>query len=149
MAEDLFRQRYGPMVGLATLLSGSRVVAEEVVMDAFERLIPRIEDLDEPVGYLRTAVVNGVRAHHRRKVVAERFRPSQVDGASSPVELDEFWDRLRGLRDGERSCLVLRYYEDLSLSEIADVLGMPLGTVKSHMHRGIAALRDMLGEVAQ
>lgn len=142
--ESLFRERYGPMVRLATLLSGSRASAEEVVMDAFERLAPRIDDVAEPAAYLRTSVVNGVRATHRRDLVAERFRPSRVDPVVLP-DLDETWERLDGLRSDERACLVLRYYEDLPIAAIVDQLDLPVGTVKSHLHRGVVALRDLLG----
>jgi RNA polymerase sigma-70 factor (ECF subfamily) len=50
------------------------------------------------------------------------------------------------LRPDERACVVLRFYEDLTLAQIAEQLDLPLGTVKSHLHRAIAALRDLLTE---
>ncbi|UDY37114.1 RNA polymerase sigma factor [Dermatobacter hominis] len=143
--DALFRDRYAPLVRLATLLAGSRAVAEEVVMDAFEQLAPRLDEVAEPAAYLRTSVVNGVRSSHRRAATAERFR-RPVDAAVPAPDLDEMWDRLHALRPEVRACVVLRYYEDLPLDAIADALDLPLGTVKSHLHRGLSSLRDLLAE---
>jgi RNA polymerase sigma factor (sigma-70 family) len=133
------------MVRLATLLTGSVETAEELVMDAFTRLAPRIDELDQPAAYLRTAVVNATRSHHRRLRTA---RQHPVPGAAAVVdpELDELWNRLEHLRPDERACVVLRFYEDLPLADIATQLDLPLGTVKSHLHRAIATLRTLLTE---
>ena len=143
--ERLFRDRYAPMVRLATLLSGSQAVAEEVVMDAFEQLAPRLADVAEPAAYLRTSVVNGVRSSQRRAATAERFRPPPERAALDP-DVDDMWERLHALRPEVRACVVLRFYEDLPLDAIAVALDLPLGTVKSHLHRGLASLRDLLSE---
>lgn len=142
---ELFRARFDPMVRLATLLTGSVETAEELVMDAFTRLAPRIDELDQPAAYLRTAVVNATRSHHRRLRTA---RQHPVPGAAAVVdpELDELWNRLEHLRPDERACVVLRFYEDLPLADIATQLDLPLGTVKSHLHRAIATLRTLLTE---
>jgi RNA polymerase sigma factor (sigma-70 family) len=61
-------------------------------------------------------------------------------------EIDELWSRLSRLRPDERACVVLRYYDDLPLAEIAELLELPLGTVKSHIHRSLATLRTLLTE---
>jgi RNA polymerase sigma factor (sigma-70 family) len=142
---ELFRERFGPMVRLATLLTGSVETAEELVMDAFTRLSPRIDELDQPAAYLRTAVVNATRSHHRRLRTA-RGHPTPAPEAVTDPELDELWSRLEHLRPDERACVVLRFYEDLPLADIADQLDLPLGTVKSHLHRAIATLRSLLTE---
>ncbi|MHB1928962.1 MAG: sigma-70 family RNA polymerase sigma factor [Acidimicrobiales bacterium] len=60
-------------------------------------------------------------------------------------EVDELWQLLRSLPARQRDALALRYYEDLSLEEVAHLLGCPLGTAKSLIHRGLAALRKELG----
>jgi RNA polymerase sigma factor (sigma-70 family) len=140
---ELFRERFDPMVRLATLLTGSIETAEELVMDAFTRLAPRIDELDQPAAYLRTAVVNATRSHHRR-VRTARANPLPGEVAVLDPELDELWNRLEQLRPDERACVVLRFYEDLPLADIATQLGLPLGTVKSHLHRAIATLRSLL-----
>ena len=131
------------MVRLATLLTGSVETAEELVMDAFARLAPRIDELDQPAAYLRTAAVNATRSHHRRLRTA-RAHPVAAEPAVVDPELDELWQRLDQLRPDQRACVVLRFYEDLPLAEIATQLDLPLGTVKTHLHRGLATLRTLL-----
>lgn len=142
---ELFRERFDPMVRLATLLTGSVETAEELVMDAFTRVAPRIDELDQPAAYLRTAVVNATRSHHRR-VRTARAAPLPDPTAVLDPEIDELWQRLDRLRPDERACVVLRFYEDLPLADIARQLDLPLGTVKSHLHRAIATLRSLLTE---
>lgn len=141
----LFAERYVPLVRLAVLLGASQEVAEEKVMDAFAGLTSRIGEVAAPTSYLRTAVVNGVRSHHRRLRTVRR-QPRPRPQVLEDPDLDDLWDRLGSLSRQERMCVVLRYYEDLPIGEIALVLDMPVGTVKSHLHRAIAALRDLLNE---
>lgn len=143
---ELFRVQFAPMVRLAALMSGSPQVAEELVMDAFERLAPRIGSVDHPAAYLRTSVVNAVRSHHRRlRTIRRQPGPAPTLPAHEP-EIDELWERLADLRPDERACIVLRYYDDRAVADIAEELGMPVGTVKSHLHRGLSRLRHLLGE---
>lgn len=144
-AAELFRERFDPMVRLATLLTGSPHTAEELVMDAFTRVAPRIDSLERPVAYLRTAVVNATRSHHRRLRTA-RSQPTPPEPMVTDPEVDELWQRLEQLRPDERACVVLRFYEDLSLADIATQLDLPLGTVKSHLHRGLSTLRTLLAD---
>ena len=143
-AADLFRVEFAPMVRLATLLTGSQDVAEELVMDAFARVSPRVGELDRPGAYLRTAVVNAARSHLRQRQRRARRHPAPVELAVHDPEIDELWARLSQLRPDERACVVLRYYDDLPLAEIAEQLDLPLGTVKSHIHRSLATLRTLL-----
>jgi RNA polymerase sigma-70 factor (sigma-E family) len=142
---ELFRARFDPMVRLATLLTGSVETAEELVMDAFARVAPRIHEIEQPPAYLRTAVVNAARSHHRRLRLARRHTPRPEVAVHDP-EIDELWERLDELRPTERACVVLRYYEDLSLDQVAAELDLPVGTVKSHLHRAISRLRALLDE---
>jgi RNA polymerase sigma-70 factor (ECF subfamily) len=64
-------------------------------------------------------------------------------------ELDELWERLASLSDDQRRCVVLRFYEDLTVPQIAEVLVMPEGSVKSHLHRAVGLLRDLVREEEQ
>jgi len=145
-ASELFRVEFAPMVRLATLMTGSQHDAEELVMDAFARVAPRIGDLDRPGAYLRSAVVNAARSHLRQRHRRALRRPEHAVLVSHDPEIDELWVRLSQLRPDERACVVLRYYDDLPLAEIAEVLDLPLGTVKSHIHRALATLRTLLTE---
>jgi RNA polymerase sigma factor (sigma-70 family) len=143
--EELFRSRFDPMVRLAALLLGDHHVAEELVMDAFARVGDRLGQVDHPNAYLRTAVVNATRSHHRRRAVEDRL-PLPAEPTADDHVVDELWLRLVDLRPDERAVVVLRFYEDLPLADIAEQLDLPLGTVKSHLHRGLASLRNLLGE---
>lgn len=143
--EELFRERFDPMVRLAALLTGDQHVAEELVMDAFTRVGDRLPEVEQPNAYLRAAVVNATRSHHRRRTVEDRL-PLPAESTADDHVVDELWSRLVELRPEERACVVLRFYEDLALTDIAEQLDLPLGTVKSHLHRGLASLRTLLGE---
>jgi RNA polymerase sigma factor (sigma-70 family) len=138
---DLYRSERVDMVRLARLLTGSQVVAEDVVQDAFVRLHPVLDTVDRPGAYLRRTVVNLCRSHHRRQDVEHRWLTRQPSPpADLPPELDETWRLLATLSDVQRHTLVLRFYLDLRIDDIADLLDLPVGTVKSALHRGLAAL---------
>jgi RNA polymerase sigma factor (sigma-70 family) len=155
----LFGQHHGDLVRLAVLLVGDQETAEDVVQDVFTRLHARRAPRDPALGlpYLRAAVVNGCRSVLRRRAVARRFgsprwllEESAQGSAEGEVILAE--DRrlvlaaLARLPRRRREVLVLRYYLGLSEAEIASVLRVSPGTVKSSAARGIAALALMLGE---
>lgn len=146
--EDLFRARWAPSVRLATALSGDRAVAEELVQEAFLELSRRWERLDNPEGYLRTVVVNRCRNHRRRLGVRRRRVPPPPPLEVNDPELDELWSVLAGLPARRRAALVLRYYEDLPIDEIARLLDCRPGTVSSLLNRGLADLRKVLDDDA-
>jgi len=140
--EDLFRHRYQPMVRLAYLLTGSNEIAEELVQDAFVQVHRRWAQAREPAAYLRVAVVNNCRSHHRRRFLERARRPRpRSEVLDAP---DELWDALGRLVHRQRVALVLKFYEDLSETEIAEALGVRPGTVKSLVHRGLAELRKVV-----
>jgi RNA polymerase sigma-70 factor (sigma-E family) len=155
----LFAAHYRQLVRLAALLLADRAVAEELVQDAYVQLHQRWTKLRDPhkaLGYLRTSVVNGARSAQRRRGVADRYVAGQLPLAPAPsAELGalgalahaEVIAALRALPTRQREVLVLRYYLDLSETEIADTMGISRGAVKSHASRGIAALRTTLEAV--
>jgi RNA polymerase sigma factor (sigma-70 family) len=143
--ESLYRSQYTPMVRLAFLLVGSEEVAEELVQDTFVRVRGPIEDVEHPVAYLRRAVVNACRNHHRHRDVERRGAVRlAADGVAAAPELEHLADALAGLHSRQRAVLVLRYYLGCSEAEIAAALGCRPGTVKSLASRGLAALREVL-----
>jgi RNA polymerase sigma-70 factor (sigma-E family) len=157
-ADEAVRLLYGThwhqLVRLATLLTRDASVAEELVQDAFVSLHRRWSSLADPAaahGYLRTTVVNNARSALRHRGVEERYRqpgPPEPSGpeerAVQATEDAQVMAALRSLSRRQQEVLVLRYYADLSEQEIAGTLGMSRGAVKSHAHRGIAALREAL-----
>lgn len=147
-----FRAHYVSLVRLATLLV-DRNVAEEIVQDAFVRTYGRLHrvDPDKVPQYLRAAVVNGSRSRLRRREVRRRHQPDKpIDMQAAEVaavagtERDAMLQRLDTLPARQREVLLLRYYLDLSEQEIAAALGIALGSVKTHAHRGLAALADRM-----
>lgn len=142
--EDVYRSSYRRMTQVAYLMTGSNEVAEEVVQDAFVALFQKFETVSEPGGYLYRSVVNGCRARHRRQMLTDRLRPGRPPLSVVPPELDETWVALEKITPRRRTAIVLRYYADLPLADIALVLGCSTGTVKSLIHRGLAQLKDVI-----
>jgi RNA polymerase sigma-70 factor (sigma-E family) len=137
---DLYREQYRPMVRLAYLLVGSVPLAEDLVQDAFARLHRKWDTVEHRQAYLRTAVVNACRSHHRHARVV-RARRQEPAPAPLAAEDEPLWDVLGRLPARQRAALVLRFYEDRSEAEIAAILGCRPGTVKSLLHRGLGELR--------
>lgn len=145
--EELYRKHRPGLVRLAFLLTGSAHVAEELVQEAFLSLQPRFGQVREPVAYIRQIVANGARQHHRRVAVERRHAPRPPGPALAP-EIDETWEALWRLPERQRAALVLRFYEDLTVREVAAALGCRLGTAKSLIHRGTKALKEVLRDDA-
>jgi RNA polymerase sigma-70 factor (sigma-E family) len=139
---------------LAFIMLGDRHAAEDVVQDAFcglYRSWDRLAEHDHALGYLRVSVVNGCRTAIRRN---RRVLRPQIDRPAESAEANALLGEeqraavaaLRRLPPRQREALVLRYYADLPESEIADVMGISRGTVKSTTARGLAALGRILRE---
>lgn len=140
---DLYAELWPSMVRLAKLLVGSDAAAEDIVQDAFLAVSPKLSGLDNPRGYLRTAVVNRAKGWHRRAAVAGRHLPEPPRVSGDP-EIDETWAVIGRLPYRQRAVLVLRFYEDMSEADIATVLACRPGTVKSATHRALARMREEL-----
>ena len=150
---ELHRVHYRALVRLARLLVDDDASGEDIVQDAFVRVFNGWDRVDDPVKYLRATVMNGARSGLRRRLVARRYVPPVAraaagadDVALARSEHGAVVDAVRKLPPRQRECLVLRYYADLSEAEIAATLGISPGSVKSHSHRGMAALTRVLGE---
>jgi RNA polymerase sigma-70 factor (sigma-E family) len=139
--EVLYAEEVDAMARLAYLMVGSPEQAEELVHDAFARLYERWDRVDNPGGYLRTCVVNSCRDTLRRRGVERRA----VTAAQADAQPTDFLaDALAALPYRQRAAIVLRFYEDRSEADIAEVLGVRPGTVKSLLHRGLAQLREVI-----
>ncbi len=147
---DLYAAHAPDAARLAYLLTGDRALAEDLVQEAFVRLFGRFRDIRQPEAfpaYLRKTVVNLAKSHFRRRRVErsylERRQPDPPEGEPT---VDDMWTRLQALRPRQRAAIILRYYEDLSESQTADILGCPVGTVKSLVSRGIEQLRARIDQ---
>lgn len=155
---DLYRSEYRRLVRLATMLVDDQGLAEELVQDAFVavarvRESAPLREPDSAAAYLRSAVANRARSQLRKRRVRRRHLRSVEAPPSSPpadgptLEADatrRMIDALDRLPDRQRQVLVLRYYGDLREAEIAEALGISTGTVKTHAHRGLAALEELM-----
>lgn len=152
---DLYARYQGRTRRLAYLLTGDKDLAEDLAQEAFVRVAGRLAWLRSPEsfqGYLRTTVINLCRGHWR-KVRSERNylareRADVVGGGSADRDVgerDELWQALQVLPHRQRVALVLRFYEDMSERDTADVMGCPVGTVKSLVSRGLKTMRERSG----
>ncbi len=155
---SLHRAHYRDLVRLAGLLLHDRGASEEVVQDAFVQLHLRWRRLRDPAKaapWLRSAVLNGARSKLRHHEVRRRHQPDAPYSEASAEDAALAWDgrdrmvrALATLPARQREAVVLRYYLDLSEAEMADAMGIAPGSVKTHLHRGLAALQTHLEEQA-
>ena len=141
--EDVYLERYPAMVRVAVLLLGDQAQAEEVVQDAFVAAYRRWSRIESPAAYIRQSVTNGCRDVLRRRRIAEslRVRRRAEDPAQPHEHVD---DLLATLSPKQRLAVVLRFYDDQSIDQIAELLDTRPGTVKSLLHRAMAQLREEL-----
>src|SRR5688572_18627396 len=154
--EGLFRTEYRSLVRLAALLLDDRGAAEEVVQDAFVKLQlgwDRLRDRERAPAWLRSAVLNGARSRLRHHGVRRRHlhavpveHESAAVGAERSDEQRRMLAALRTLPARQREALVLKFYAELSEAETAAAMGVSTGSVKTHVHRGLAALEKLLEE---
>ena len=140
--EVVYRAERLGLIRLGFLLTGSREQAEDVVQSAFAALHQRWHDVDNPPAYLRRAVINLAHDTHRR-----RFRERLLavhDRTTEIPEIDETWHHIKSLPPNQRAVVVLRYYEDLPLGDIAALLDRPAATVRSDLRRALDKLRKVL-----
>ncbi|GAB3939361.1 SigE family RNA polymerase sigma factor [Kribbella albertanoniae] len=151
--DELVRATERRLIRLGLMLTGNLHSAEDLVQTVLARAHrrwDRISGLDHPEAYLRTMVVNEFLSWRRilknREVpLADPVdRPSDEDIGSRQAMKDATWQLLTTLPRQQRAVLVLRYYEDLSDDEIATILGVATGTVRSNASRALANLRDHL-----
>ncbi len=151
---DLYRSERRSLVRLAWLLVHDQGVAEELVQDAFVKAHlawGRLDDPDKALAYLRSVVLNGARSRLRHLRVVERTTvPQPACGESAETaalageQRRQMLAALAALPIRQKECVVLRYYCDLSQAEIAATLKISVGSVKTHVHRGLAALSALL-----
>jgi RNA polymerase sigma-70 factor (sigma-E family) len=149
---EFFAGQYERLCWLGLLLTGDQAEAEELAQEALVRTWWRwaVRRPDDPAAYARKVLVNRRRSLLRRAGVEARFLArSRTEPAPAPPPGDEqalvLWQAVGDLPRRQRAVLVLRFHEDLTEVEVARLLGLPLGTVKSLAHRGLARLRDRLG----
>jgi RNA polymerase sigma-70 factor (sigma-E family) len=154
--EQLYAAHWRQLVRLSVLLVRDVGLAEEIVQDVFVATHGRwakLRDPDKAVAYLRQGVVNRSRSALRHRGVVERHLASAAPPDDEPGADEQalqtarrrvVLNALATLPQRQREVVALRYYLDLSESDIATALGISRGSVKSHASRGLAALRPLL-----
>jgi len=148
--ESFFRREYPRLLTLAVALIGDREVACEVVQESLLRTFdswPRIVRLERPGGWTRRVLVNLCTDFHRRRgreqrALAQSVSVHAVEIADLPSPV--FWDAVRKLPRLQRSVVVLYYVDDLSVTEVAAVMSVSAGSVKTSLSRARASLAPSL-----
>ena len=170
-SQDAYRvlvERYSrPVLTLIARMVRDQGVAEELAQDAFVKAFSALRSFDPSYKFSNwmLRIAHNVAIDHLRKarppvvsmdddasgrdfadVMADVREPSAFDRAVRRDFRDDLEMALARLRPEFRRLVVMRYIEDLSYEDIAEVVGLPLGTVKSHLHRARAALGRLLAE---
>jgi RNA polymerase sigma factor (sigma-70 family) len=153
--ERLWEVHAQPLLAFLVYRTGDRALAEDLVADTFERVIHARRRFDPRRGsektWLYTIALNLLRDHARKKsaeaAALERAgpAPSASGGAIAAVaDRDAVMRALADLPPDEREAVALRYGADLTVPEVARVLGEPLQRVEGRVYRGLRKLRDVL-----
>lgn len=153
--QEFFASQYGSLCRLGYWLTGDRDQGEELAQEALVRAYWRwaiVRRLDRPLDYARKVLVNRYRSLLRRALVEARHAgrvrpPADLEPADHDGSL-VLWAAVRRLPPRQRAVVVLRYQEDLPEAEVARLLGLSVGTVKSTTSRALAKLRAELGPLA-
>ena len=140
--ESVYRRMYSGLVRLAYVLVDTQELAEEAVQDAFTTAYTKWSRVETPDAYMRTCVINACRKVQRRRRLVRRQPDPRVEHGD--LLADHIADVVRQLRSPMKEAVVLRYYLQLSDAEIAEALGIAVGTVKSTLHRARGVLKREL-----
>jgi RNA polymerase sigma-70 factor (sigma-E family) len=155
--EEFVRSRLQALLRYAVMLTGDPHTAQDLVQETMIRVQlkwRRVAKADQPERYVQRMLTNAYidlrRGSWLRRVtlLADPTEPrpatSELDHAERAAARDEMWILLARLPRRQRAALVLRFYEGLPDSEIAEVLGCAAGTVRAHISRALATLRAQL-----
>ncbi|MEO6122872.1 MAG: sigma-70 family RNA polymerase sigma factor [Ilumatobacteraceae bacterium] len=148
--EDVYRREYPSLVAVATALAGDD--GEDLVHDAMIKALvnwKRVAVLERPGGWCHRVLINRCRSSWRRRVTHARFLARQRrEEPSSPgpsADVIAFWTAVRQLPERPRLAVTLYYAGDHSTAEVARILDVPEGTVRSDLSRARSALVKELG----
>ena len=143
--------RQGRLLRTAYLLTGDQQLAEDLVQGALEKVVAlwgAIRVAEAAESYVRRTMYRDQVSSWRRRRVAEVLSFAVPEPRRAPDSRDRIEDRvvlrqaLMDLGRRQRTVVVLRYFEDLTEQQVADLLGISVGTVKSQAHKALAHLRE-------
>lgn len=153
---ELYQRRGGQLIGLARTLVDTREEAEEVVQEAFTRLVAsfvRVDDLAKADRYVTVSVLNVARSRLRRRrtvrthqqhINAATEQSTHIDHDADAHVLAAVRRAVATLPKRQQQCVVLQYFSNLTDQQIAATLGISAGSVKTHLSRGRAALAQQM-----
>lgn len=144
--------RQGALLRAATLVCGDHHLAQDLLQDALVKLarVWRRVGSEYPEAYVRRVLYRDLiswRRRHRRESLGEVVEVPSADSSAALVERMALRTALGRLTVKQRAVLVLRFYEDLSEQQVADLLGVTVGTVKSQTHAALTRLRAQMPEL--
>ncbi len=152
--DELAEHRYPALLAYAIAFTGQRATAEDLVQEAMVRTFSsprRLSSVQHAEHYVRRAIASVFVDDKRREQLFRRSASRLADAEVAPDRAtlvdsrDAVTLALVALTPQVRACVVLRYYDDLTVAQIADRLGLALGTVKRYLHDGAESLRGELG----
>lgn len=150
--DGFYAAEYRQLLRIAWASEGRRDLAEEAVQEAMLTVHERwrqVSTYDKPGAYARRVLLNKLVSRGRRRT-REQNAIRRL-GTALEVHVDEeppdseFWAAVRALPERQAQALTLRYVEDRTVEDIAEILEVAQGTVKAHLHRGRLAMFDRLG----
>jgi RNA polymerase sigma-70 factor (ECF subfamily) len=151
--EELVREHQAMVFSMACRYLRNRALAEEIAQDVFLQLyrkLPSLESQDHVVHWLRWVTAHRLIDHSRHEKrrpqspLEDAPEPAVPANSGDPLLSDVLRDLVAALPENARVVMILRYQEDLDPMDIAQALDMPIATVKSHLQRSLALLRDKL-----
>ena len=150
------RARQASFARFAYLLTGDPHSAQDLVQSALAKVYGKwdhISTVDSPDAYVRKVMVNEHTTwwrrqwRHRERTDSDLIRVLEPAATAPATHDDDLWSHVQSLAPQQRAAVVLRFYEDLSVAQTAEILGCTVGTVKSHTSRAITSLRATMTEV--
>ena len=147
----------GMVYSVAYNFFGNRAVAEDIAQDAYLELYKNLHKIETDLHlgfWLRQTVTRKCidwsrRLKHRRhQPLDDAPEPGREEAHRDPILADELSKKVAGLPEKMRMVIILRFQEDLKLTEIAEILDMPVNTVKTTLRRGLERLRPRVAHLA-
>ncbi len=155
----LVERHHSLLLGFLYRMTGDRALAEDLVQETFVRVLRGIRQYDYPRPFkpwLYSIATHLARDHYKRAemrytvLMLEDAAEEEMDAPEERLLLDgaarQVAVAITQLPDHQREAVVLRYYQELSLAEIAEMMQVPVGTVKSRLSLGLKRLREVVVE---
>ncbi|MAY95998.1 MAG: SigE family RNA polymerase sigma factor [Nocardioides sp.] len=146
--EEYVAARRTALLRTAYLLTGQHADAEDLVQMALVKVVPHWRRIsDDPEPYVRRILAREATNRWRRRrwrEVSSDVLPETLSEGTDPTDREVLRQALMRLSPRQRAVVVLRYFDDLTEQQTAEVLGIGLGTVKSHGREAMARLRELI-----